>query len=1285
MIKKIIKIFVIGLLSLLALLTISYFIFIFNAEKIVKEIVTHYTKGTMKIEMKKLRFNPRELRITIVDAHISTLDKAHQHSTYDISVDTMLLELASLRPLLLDRKLYIDSITFKRPSIAVIQWMELKQEKFSLPQQMGKVYTSLNKALDKLSIKYCLLDSGSFSIEDKVHPERKKVTVTDFYFLIDNLHKTTSLNKDDRFFFSDRIKFYSSHQQITLANGNQQISYSRLRINSGRKIIELDSCFVFSKKNNSDFNSFSGYFDTLKFTNVDFKRLTQENILDADSAYCIQPKIILKTSVKEKKTDKMLARAMSKDSFTVLMKYLLGNFNINYIGVDNAAIEIQTMSDSKISSYQIKRTDFSMHDVSVIDHPDSTIKVGSFDLGLIGYQAYDPDSNYLVAFDSIHFVNDRIFLSNFKIKPTKKIQTNEFKDVSMSSLAINGISWIELLANRKIVANDIELISPKFDLHLTTNKDKGIHKKKLSVLTAFKSITDHADVENLKIKNANFQLIQDDKNIGLTNLNCTIPVNQLLKSETLNDFLTASVFIDFESSKINFKQQQILLKKGKYDGNKSSLLIKEALADDDKNLFHGYFQNLKIYKPSEISFNHFDLSSLSWDKATLAITSNSTAKKLDNKKSIPFFTIAKIQGKNTTFQTKSNSLLTNGVLPKIEISDFVTEENGGFSLKDITLSGNKVSLVNKGLRLHINQLNFNNKKPSSIEGLYLNADSGKKRIELNIPNVDFSADINELIKKQFILDGLVIQQPTVSILNNDSYQFNSDISHALKFPEIKINSIVINYPEIHNTAFDEKFQPYLNKIKSLIQLNDVHLKDEIIQVNNGKIELTDMKFSTPKISLSVTADDIMKLSLSNINFTLGNKPNKSKWNFLIDTLSSQNLLLNIQKDSLHTQKININHASLTSIQLNNSKGFAPYEILAASPEFSIQHTSVYILNNQSRFLIHNLNFNKKLGELGVDDFSFNPIVAKEDFVKMNDYQKDYPLFKTGNINVNNFDVLTLFKDSVFTATSVNISRPDLYIFKDKRKPFKKGIYKPLPSALMKNINFKFDIDSLNINKGVVAYEELNEKTNKSGMVRFSDLNAVVNNFKNHNHTETDSLRLYVTGNFMDSARIRFRLSESFTDSLHSFTYGLRFRPFDFKILNPILEPLVSARITSGSLDTLRVNAIGREHMSHGKMKLYYNDLKIQYLNKGSDSVKNLKSRLINFVANDLLLKRNNKKGFGIVYAERDKERGFANYWLKIGLSGVVSSSGVKKNKKVEKIYNRKLKKMKVPEIPDVDL
>ena len=1270
---------------MVALVIISYFVFITNAEKIVKEIVTHYTKGTMKIEMKKLKFNLRELRITIDHSEISTIDSTHQNATYNIKVDTIVLELAHIRPLLLHRKLYIDSITFKRPSISIVQWKELKKEKFSLPQQMGKVYNSLNSTLDMLSIKYCLIDSGAFSIEDKVHPERKKVAVTDFYFLIDNLHKTSSLNKDDRFFFSDRIKFYSSHQNITLASGNQQISYSRLRINSARKIIELDSCYVFSKKSNSDFNSFSGYFDTLKFTNVDFQKLTQENILDADSAYCIQPKIILKTSIKEKKTDGMLAHAMSRDSFTVLMKYLLGNFNIDYIGVDKAAIEIQTKSDSKISSYQIKRTDFSMHDVSVVDHPDSTIKVGSFDLGLIGYQAYDPDSSYLVKFDSIHFVNEEIFLSNFKISPVRKIQSNEFKDISMSSLAINGISWIDLLANRKIVANDIELINPELDLRLSTNKkNENPKKKKVTLLAAFKNVTEYADVENLKIRNAQFQMHQGDKLVRLTNLNCTVPVNRLLKSRTFNDFLAASVFVDFESAKINIKQHQFLLKKGKYNGHESSLLIKEALVDDDKNLFHGYFQNLNIHKPSEILPDHFDFSSLSWDKATLSFSTNPSANKIDELKPRPLLTVASIQGNNTVFQIKGIAFSTNGVLPEIDISKFTRETNGQIIVKDIKFKGNKISMVNKGMRLMINQLDFQNKITSSITGLFLNADSGKKKITLNIPKFDFSADINDLIKKQFVLGDLFIKEPTVSILNNDSFQSNPDISRASKFPEIKISSIGINNPEIHEAVFDEKFQPYLNQIQSSIQLNDIVLKEDNIQIKNGNIQLADLKFTTPKISFSIPVDDPMKISVKDIGLSLGDPQEKLKWSFLIDTLSSNSLLLKTSKDSSHSQEIIIRNTSLSSIQINNSNGFTPYELFSSSPDFSIQ-TSVDISNNQSRFHIQNLNFKNKTRDLKIDSFGFRPLAEKFDFVKMNDYQKDYPVFSTGVIKVNNFNLLKLFKDSVFMAADVSVSRPDLYIFKDKRKPFKKGIYKPLPSALLKKVNFKFDIDSLHINDGAIVYEELNEKTNKSGVVKFSHLDALVNNFKNHNHIETDSLRLYVTGNFMDSAKIRFRLAESFTDSLHTFTYGLRFRSFDFKILNPILEPLVSARIISGSLDTLRVNAIGREHMSHGKMKMYYNDLKIQYLNKGSDSVKNLKSRLINFVANDLLLKRNNKKGIGIVYAERDKERGFANYWLKIGLSGVVSSSGVKKNKKVEKIYRNKLKKLKVPDIPDVDL
>jgi hypothetical protein len=83
--------------------------------------------------------------------------------------------------------------------------------------------------------------------------------------------------------------------------------------------------------------------------------------------------------------------------------------------------------------------------------------------------------------------------------------------------------------------------------------------------------------------------------------------------------------------------------------------------------------------------------------------------------------------------------------------------------------------------------------------------------------------------------------------------------------------------------------------------------------------------------------------------------------------------------------------------------------------------------------------------------------------------------------------------------------------------------------------------------------------------------------------------------------------------------------------------------------------------------------------------KTLKTRLINFAANNLILKSKNQKGFGKVYSERKLEKNIFNYWIKMVLSGVISSTGVRSNNKQEKKYNKSIRKLKVPEVPEVEL
>jgi alpha-acetolactate decarboxylase len=113
-----------------------------------------------------------------------------------------------------------------------------------------------------------------------------------------------------------------------------------------------------------------------------------------------------------------------------------------------------------------------------------------------------------------------------------------------------------------------------------------------------------------------------------------------------------------------------------------------------------------------------------------------------------------------------------------------------------------------------------------------------------------------------------------------------------------------------------------------------------------------------------------------------------------------------------------------------------------------------------------------------------------------------------------------------------------------------------------------------------------------------------------------------------------------------------------------------------------MSVVGQKHMAYGVMKIYYRDLKVQYLNKGIENHPTLKSMLISFFANRVV---NNKKlnGSGEVYAERDPERGFVNYWVKIVIGGLFTNTGVRTDNKQEKKYYQSIEKYNVPPIPDI--
>jgi len=66
-----------------------------------------------------------------------------------------------------------------------------------------------------------------------------------------------------------------------------------------------------------------------------------------------------------------------------------------------------------------------------------------------------------------------------------------------------------------------------------------------------------------------------------------------------------------------------------------------------------------------------------------------------------------------------------------------------------------------------------------------------------------------------------------------------------------------------------------------------------------------------------------------------------------------------------------------------------------------------------------------------------------------------------------------------------------------------------------------------------------------------------------------------------------------------------------------------------------------------------------------------------------IVNNKNIEGSGEVYAERDPEKGFVNYWVKILIGGLFTNTGIRTDSKQEKKYYQSIKKYNIPPIQDI--
>ncbi|MEO6915940.1 MAG: hypothetical protein ABI151_10075, partial [Chitinophagaceae bacterium] len=307
--------------------------------------------------------------------------------------------------------------------------------------------------------------------------------------------------------------------------------------------------------------------------------------------------------------------------------------------------------------------------------------------------------------------------------------------------------------------------------------------------------------------------------------------------------------------------------------------------------------------------------------------------------------------------------------------------------------------------------------------------------------------------------------------------------------------------------------------------------------------------------------------------------------------------------------------------------------------------------------------------LHAQNFSVLPKLSMAEAFRQATWQADYMTLTGESLDLQGLRIDNNDRDTVLHVNSVVLDKLDLMTARDKRLPLKRGVEKLMPTQFINNISYPFEIDSVILRDSKVQVREFSLVTNQQGTIPLDNVNALITNIKSKS-TADDSLRVVADARLFNNFIDNFRYSESYRDSLSTFSLHFNASPMIFSSFSKATRSLAAIQVKSGKSDTLYADWVGNKYAAIGKMNFVYKGLSVRLLDKKNPERKSFVLGVVNFLLNKVILKRKNHRE-AIIFFERDKEKFVFNYWVKTTLNGVMSSIGLKRNKKEWREFAKK--------------
>ncbi len=1256
---------------------------------------------------------------------------------YDLELAELHIDLQSIRSIYTDRKLVIENIRIVDPLIHIIRKGDSGDESFSLQTgNVYKEISDYLKVLriDVLAIEGAdfrhspsalalenidffigslLIDSASrpdqrfysesieleirnqqFLLNDSIHQlsfDRLLLSTVDSVLVFDNL-TLKPLSEDDRVFDEqdDKIIYDISIPQLKLkgvdyfsAYRNNHLVMDELSITDSYLFLEEQKQATVNqplKKDNSIIKELMKVFDEVKIGRMRF----------------------INTHLDVKTND---------------------DFNHNYQHVQTQRADIV------LYDFYLDSTNYQ------VDYGKRYFD--GFDVIIKDYSSHLPDSIHSVHFELLKLssIDSSLFFRNFKITHNAtETGSDQYLFIDVPEVSVKGMNYMDVLTQKKLLIRELLLQDPNIAFE-SNQKQKGPSsfspdsvfariEKYFKVVGIGKfqmnqgsfSINQKIDFKRADLSIACFRLDSQrhswydalhEVSLSMQNLALHDESVKLRSRQLRLDHMANRLRLDGLS--VNFRDQSKAVS-GDVSNlsitgiNLDSISMGQYLAFDTIRLVHPQI-NFETFKPGNQDSNDRDFGnklihivngqvtgkthegmelSLHHLNAQLAIGSqndlhfgqaeeiNFTLPKLQNHLSINKLSLtprSDVYARDIEFKSIGDSLdhrvQLNGKIPILTLHGL---QQNAFWL-DRVVKGDSLEIEANDLHLNLNKVTSNvaenRKNPLKLQF---------DKIKLEIDRVEFSDQNQESVEKvvspnvYLVLEGFLF--PEKSALSADHLVYSDDVA-------LRINNL---RPILASGDSLAVRQLDFNKAKELISISNLSYDqvngaastllpstriiglDLNAYVNGKDLKLDSIKLESPDIVLVHDTTKEVKSSSASPFPEILDVGYFSSTNTEIELRDSQNSTYAIHQGTIQIRDF----YSDGKIKWDRFFSYAQNASVSGK-DFSMPLKHGYQLSIDQYALQH------PQSSLTLDGFTLKSEFTPEQFSSTLTAQDNWFDVEVERIESQGVDFDRALTEQEYHVEKVLFAGTDALIYRDKSVPFLALHDRGLPQTMLKNINERIYIDTLQV-LGDLVYQEKPVKNKEVGVLSFNNLNASLYNITTVENEASKPMHLYSRGRLADTANFKVNVWFEMNDPEDQFTFSGEINDFYLVALNKMLKPVANINIKDGYAEQIDFHFVANNELARGEMKLRYNDLKIQILKDETHHLKGHSQGIKTFFANTFVVDDKNPSFIvlkpGVIFQPRDTSRAIFQYWAKSLLSGAVSSIGINKSKKAEKKYGK---------------